>query len=61
MMRSEMGWITKRVRSDCHRVKVVLPCVELLVYGKAIEGMATLISRENPRILSVQSLEAQHC
>ncbi len=22
MMHSEMGWITKRVRSDCHRVKV---------------------------------------
>ncbi len=60
MMRSEMGWITKCIRSDCRRVKVVLPCVELLVYWKAIEGTATLISSENPRILSVQSLEAHH-
>ncbi len=58
MMRSEMGWITKRARSDCRRVKVVLPCVELLVYWKAVEGTATLVSSENPRILSVQSLEA---
>ncbi len=58
MMHSEMGWITKHVRSDCHRGKVVLPCVELLVYWKAVEGTATLISSENPRILSVQSLEA---
>ncbi len=55
-----MGWVAKRIRSDCHRVKVVLPCVELLVYWKAIEGTATLISRENPQILSVQSLEAHH-
>ncbi len=22
MMRGKMGWITKHVRSDCHRVKV---------------------------------------
>ncbi len=56
-----MGWITKHVRSDCHRVKVVLPCVELLVYWKAVEGTATLISRENPWILSIQSLEAHQC
>ncbi len=60
MMLSEMGWIIKCIRSDCHRVKVVLPCVELLVYWKAIEGTATLISRENPWILSIQSLEAHH-
>ena len=58
MMRSKMGWITKHIRSDCRRVKVVLPCVELLVYWKAVEGTATLISRENVWILSVQSLEA---
>ncbi len=58
MMRNEMGWIAKHVRSDCHRVKVVLPCVELLVYWKAVEGMAMLISRENLQILSIQSLEA---
>ncbi len=32
MMRSKMGWITKHVKSSCYRVKVVLPCVELLVY-----------------------------
>ncbi len=61
MMRSKMGWIAKHIRSDCHRVKVVLLCVELLVYWKAIEGTAMLISRENPWILSVQSLEAHHC
>ncbi len=61
MMCSKMGWIAKHVRSYCHRVKVVLLCVELLVYWKAIEGMAMLISRENPWILSVQSLEAHHC
>ncbi len=60
MMRSEMGWVTTRARSDCRRVKVVLPGVELLVYWKAVEGMATLISSENPRILSIQSLEAHH-
>ncbi len=58
MMQNKMRWITKCVNSDCHRVKVVLSCVELLVYWKAIEGMATLISRENPWILSIQSLEA---
>ncbi len=58
MMRNEMGWITKHVDSDCHRVKVVLPCVELLVYWKAIEGTTVLISRENLWILSIQSLEA---
>ncbi len=60
MMCNEMGWISKHMRSSCHRVKVVLPCVELLVYWKAIEGMATLNSRINPWILSVQSLEAHH-
>ncbi len=32
MMHGKMGWISKCVRSDCRRVKVVLPCVELLVY-----------------------------
>ncbi len=58
MMHSKMGWITKRVRSDCHRVKVVLPGVKLLIYWKTIEGMTMLISRENLRVLSVQSLEA---
>ncbi len=61
MMHSKMGWITKHIRSDCHRVKVVLPCVDLLVYWKAVEGTATLISRENLWFLSVQSLEAHQC
>ncbi len=60
MMCNKMGWIAKRVRSDCRRVKVVLPCVELFVYWKAVEGTVVLISKENPRILSVQSLEAHH-
>ncbi len=32
MICNEMGWITKCVKSGCHRVKVVLLCVELLVY-----------------------------
>ncbi len=53
MMCNEMEWITKCMKSSCCRVKVVLPCVELLVYWEAIEGTAMLISRENLRILSV--------
>ncbi len=32
MMCNKMGWIVKHMRSDCHRVKVVLPCVQSLVY-----------------------------
>ncbi len=58
MMCNKMGWIAKHVRNGCHRVKVVLPCVQSLIYWKAIEGMATLISRINPWILSIQSLDA---
>ena len=59
-MRGKMGWITKCIRSGCHRMKVVSMCVQSLVCWKAVEGTVALISRENPRILSVQSLEAHH-
>ncbi len=45
MMHGKMGWITKCVRSGCRRMKVVSVGVQSLVCWKAIEGMATLISR----------------
>ncbi len=60
-MRGKMGWITKRVRGGCHRIKVVSVCVQSLVCWKAVEGTVALISRQNPRILSIQSLEAHQC
>ncbi len=60
IMYSKMKWITKCMKSGCHRMKVILPCVELLVYWKATKGIAILISRKNMWILSVQSLEAHH-
>ena len=54
------GMDIKRVRSGCRRMKVVLVCVQSLVCWKSVEGTVVLISRQNPRILSVQSLEAHH-
>ena len=45
MMHSQIGWITKHVRSGCHRMKVVSVGVQSWVCWKAVEGMATLISR----------------
>ncbi len=59
-MRGKMGWITKHVRSGCRRIKVVSVRVQSLVCWKAVEGTVALISRGNPRVLSVQSLEAHH-
>ncbi len=41
-------------------MKVVSVCVQSLVCWKAIEGIIASISRENPWILSIQSLEAHH-
>ncbi len=56
-----MGWITKHMKSGCHRMKVVSMCVQSFVCWKAVEGTVALISRINPWILSIQSLEAhQH-
>ncbi len=60
MMCNKMGWITKCMKSGCCRMKVVLLCVQSLVYWKSVEGMVALNSRINPWILSVQSLEAHH-
>ncbi len=45
MMHGKMEWITKHIRSGCHRMKVVSVGVQSLVCWKAVEGTATLFSR----------------
>ncbi len=58
MMCNKMEWIEKHMRSGCLGMEVVLPCVQSLVYWKAIKGTIAFISKENVQILSIQSLEA---